>query len=462
MSGPKTSHYTLTSAQRRILEEQFRIQRERELEAWRVLQEQRRIQRERELEKRRILQEQRKISIERERFAACQSKARSVIAEVDRIIEQIEPLYAEMEADNSTLLQAKKLRKEAMDAVNQTASAGNQKGLTQLQSMTQNIHTAIQQLTSITQSIAMEYASADKAFRAEVAESIDIGFEVTFDVIGDTPDVSSSPLAKKIQAELESISEIFLTAELRKRESAIQAKLQEINDLDFLKNYYAMTIIPFVKECRAYHTAYLAYGEEYERKRYLYEANARTLGIVPEEIPFSADAVALLDAKIKETDEMIRHQDEQAYISQCVDEVMQEMGYTVVGNREVVRRNGKRFRNELYLFDEGTAVNVTYSSDGQITMELGGISTIDRFPTEAESTSLTSDMRAFCDDYCEMEQRLREKGILTKPISILPPEEQYAQIINVSDYSLSKEVSEYEARGTKRHTAKSKTQRIGD
>ena len=426
MSGPKTSHYTLTQEQRRILAEQ------------------------------------RKIRMEREMLKKRLDDIRSVIAEVDRMMEQTEPLYAEMEADNSTLLQAKKLRKEAMDAVNQTASAGNQKGLTQLQSMTQNIHTAIQQLTSITQSIAMEYASADKAFRAEVAESIDIGFEVTFDVIGDTPDVSSSPLAKKIQAELESISEIFLTAELRKRESAIQAKLQEINDLDFLKNYYAMTIIPFVKECRACHTAYLAYGEEYERKCCIYEANAKTLGIVAEEIPFSADAVAILDAKIKETDEIIRHQDEQAYISQCVDEAMQEMGYTVAGNREVVRRNGKRFRNELYLFDEGTAVNVTYSSDGQITMELGGISTDDRLPTEAESISLASDMRTFCDDYYEIEQRLRKKGIITKRISILPPEEQYAQIINVSDYNLSKEVSEYEAKDGKRHTAESITQRIGE
>lgn len=188
----------------------------------------------------------------------------------------------------------------------------------------------------------------------------------------------------------------------------------------------------------------------------------RLKAIVAEEIPFSADAVALLDAKIKETDEIIRHRDEQAYISQCVDEAMQEMGYTVVGNREVVRRNGKRFRNELYLFDEGTAVNVTYSSDGQITMELGGISTDDRLPTEAESASLASDMRTFCDDYYEIEQRLRKKGIITKRISILPPEEQYAQIINVSDYNLSKEVSEYEAKDAKRHTAESMTQRIGE
>ena len=55
-----------------------------------------------------------------------------------------------------------------------------------------------------------------------------------------------------------------------------------------------------------------------------------------------------------------------------------------------------------------------------------------------------------------------KKGIITKRISILPPEEQYAQIINVSDYNLSKEVSEYETKDAKRHTAESMTQRIGE
>lgn len=426
MSGPKTSHYTLTPEQRRILAEQNRIR------------------------------------IEREILTKQLGDIRSVIAETDRIIEQMEPFYAEIGADATTLSQARAMRKEAANILSQASSVNDTDGSAKLREVNKSLRVTAQKLTAVTNVVKTEYGSTEKAFRSAIADSVDGGFDFSFDVIGNTPDASSSPLAKKIQAELESMSEIYLTAELRKRESAIQAKLQEINDLNFLKNYYALTIIPFVKECRAYHTAYLAYGEEYERKRCIYEANAKTLGIVAEEIPFSADAVALLDAKIKETDEIIRHRDEQAYISQCVDEAMQEMGYTVVGNREVVRRNGKRFRNELYLFDEGTAVNVTYSSDGQITMELGGISTDDRLPTEAESASLASDMRTFCDDYYEIEQRLRKKGIITKRISILPPEEQYAQIINVSDYNLSKEVSEYEAKDAKRHTAESMTQRIGE
>lgn len=444
MSGPKTAHYTLTPAQRRVLDEQRRIQRERKLE------------------ERRIREEQRKIAIETEKLEANRRDARSVISEADRIIEQMEPFFAEIGADDSTLLYAKKLRKEAMDAVNQTTSYGEQESSFQLRAINQKIHDAIHQLASIIKTAADEHVSADKAFRTALAGSIDGGFDFTFDMIGDTSDAKCSHLTKIIQTELERVSMLFLTAEHREKENAIREKLLEIDDSDFLKNYYAMTIVPFLKACQAYNAAYIAYGEEYESKRYIYEANAKAIGIVAEEIPFSADAVVILDAKIRETDEIIRHRDEQAYISQCVDEAMQEMGYTVAGNREVVCRNGKRFRNELYLFDEGTAVNVTYSSDGQITMELGGIGTDDRIPTETESASLASDMRTFCDDYYEIEHRLRQKGILTKRISVLPPEEQYAQIINVSDYVLSVDVSEYEAKGTKRRTATSKKQRIGE
>jgi hypothetical protein len=193
-----------------------------------------------------------------------------------------------------------------------------------------------------------------------------------------------------------------------------------------------------------------------------YEANTQLLGVPAEEIPFSEHAIALLDAKIRETEAAIQFREEQAYISRCVDEAMQEMGYSVLGNREIVKRNGKRFRNELYLFDEGTAVNVTYSSDGQITMELGGISTDDRIPSGEECTSLASDMRTFCDDYCEIERRLRQKGIVAKRISILPPDAQYAQIINVSDYNLCVAVSEYEAKKEKKQTTNAQTRRLGE
>lgn len=424
MSGPKTSHYTLTPEQRRILEEQ------------------------------------RKIRLEREILKMQLGNARSVIAEADRVIEQMEPLFVEIGTDTSTLLQVKMLREATVASLSQASSASDKDGFGRLHELNQNLLAATCKLTVAARTVKSEYDSTEQTFRSQLAGSIDGGFDFTFDTIGESN--SSNPFVKSIQTELTTLVELPLTDEQKIRVKEIQTKFEEIDDLDFLKNFYAMTVLPFAKDCRAYHDAYAVQGEEYERKCFIYESNAQKLGIAVEHIPFSSDAIAVLDARIKETEEVIQHQDEQAYISRCVDEAMQEMGYSVVGNREVIKRNGKYFRNELYLFNEGTAVNVTYSSDGQITMELGGIGTDDRIPTVAESASLASDMRIFCDDYYEIEKRLRKKGIITKRISILPPEEQYAQIINVSDYTMSADVAEYEAKSTKKHNAKANMQRIGE
>lgn len=426
MSGPKTSHYTLTPEQRRILEEQRRVRMQLEM-----------------LEKNR-------------------GDTKSVIAEADRIIEQLEPLYTEIGADTTLLQQTKKLRELAVVALGKASSVNDKDGSARLQEINQGLQNTMRKLASTTKAVSADYVAADKAFRSGLANRIDSGFDLSFDEIGDNSSTANSPVAEKIKTDLESIRMLYLSDVQKTKVDAIQAKFEEIDDPDFLKSYYSMTVVPFVKECQAYHAAYAAFGQDYEYKLSVYEVNAKKCGIAMEHIPFSADAIAILNDRIQKTEEIIRNQDEQAYISRCVDEAMRELGYTVAGDREIVRRNGKRFRNELYLFDEGTAVNVTYSSDGQITMELGGIGTNDRLPTATESASLAADMRTFCDDYYEIERRLRQKGILTKRISILPPDEQYAQIINISDYNLSAEVSEYEAKGIRKSTAKAKTQRIGE
>ena len=95
--------------------------------------------------------------------------------------------------------------------------------------------------------------------------------------------------------------------------------------------------------------------------------------------------MTILNGKLHALEQALQFRDEQAYLRQCVDETMEEMGYVLIGKRELTRRNGKKYRNELYLFDEGTAVSVTRSEDGQIVMELGGLGAENRLPTEQES-----------------------------------------------------------------------------
>ena len=140
--------------------------------------------------------------------------------------------------------------------------------------------------------------------------------------------------------------------------------------------------------------------------------------------------------------------------------MMEEMGYTVIGSREVTKKNGKRFRNELYTYGEGTAVNVTYSSDGKIAMELGGIDATDRLPDSHETAVLCESMENFCEDFKEIEKRLLAKGVvLADRISLLPPSAEYAQIINTADYRMTEKAETLQTKKQRRTATKRKALR---
>ena len=152
----------------------------------------------------------------------------------------------------------------------------------------------------------------------------------------------------------------------------------------------------------------------------------------------SRSAVKRIKTEVERLEVLLVRQQEQAYISECVDEVMKDMGYDLIGSREVHKKSGKRFRNELFTFDEGTAVNVIFSPDGQISMELGGLAREDRIPTFDETEILTRDMEAFCGEFAEFERRMLDKGIVVgNRIALLPATAEYAAIINVNDYNVA-------------------------
>ena len=153
--------------------------------------------------------------------------------------------------------------------------------------------------------------------------------------------------------------------------------------------------------------------------------------------------------------------DEQDYICKCLDEVMVEMGYNVIGSKQVTKKSGKRLKSELYNCGEITAVNVTYSSDGKIAMEIGGLDEKDRLPDEEEISALCTAMEKFCEEFKEIERRLMKKGVvLSSRISIQPPTKENAQIINTSDYNMTEETPKKETENKTQKVKKPKTMKM--
>ena len=99
-------------------------------------------------------------------------------------------------------------------------------------------------------------------------------------------------------------------------------------------------------------------------------------------------------------------------------------------------------------------VNVTYASDGRITMELGGMDQVDRAPTSTEAERMRSDMEHFCGEYHKLEKLLAEKGVVTQHISLLPPSEECAMIINTSDYNMTSTAPEAKRQSRKKAEGK--------
>lgn len=204
-----------------------------------------------------------------------------------------------------------------------------------------------------------------------------------------------------------------------------------------MQNFYSITVEPLNKKCLEFVSFAKKNRTQFESLLDKYEALCRQIGVQAKQIEFSEIGMSELETLIADLECQANHDAEQSYISQSIDEVMTEMGYEVIGHRQVRKKNGKEFHSKLLTYEDGTVINITESSNGQITMEIGGTDEKDRLPDVNERVALRKTMESFCKDFQEIEKRLSSRGVVVNArLSMAPPEEAYAQIINISDYEL--------------------------
>lgn len=415
MSGPKTSRYTLTAEQQRILAEQ------------------------RELERRKA------VAFE------------SIKQNKDKLVEIGSLFSSEKQISNELLNRtgsdngfANKLRE--LDAILVTAAqvpeSIDNKDVSTLENIASSTLESCKKAEIIVKDLSKIAAQNEVVLRLKLNYTVAQGFVTSFADIEKQKNDSIEAVKEKAVLELVELKKnICLTDELIAEINDTVNELDKIDTETFIKNYIALTVSPLVKRCKRFIDEYKACYEEFEELYAEYITLCDLYFYVAQEFTCCNESIEVLKSEIERIRTTADVDDEQAYISECLDEVMEEMGYSVIGSREVTKKNGKHFRNELYTYGEGTAVNVTYSSDGKIAMELGGIDTTDRLPDAQETSVLCESMECFCDDFKEIEKRLLAKGvILASRISMLPPSAEYAQIINTTDYQISGKVDKLQAK----------------
>lgn len=256
------------------------------------------------------------------------------------------------------------------------------------------------------------------------------------DVEEQAEDTGFNDRKKAIRNELMEMLKPDLSKELTDEIRNAISNLDRITQMMNLSTFVSITVKKIFRDHEVHQMECERRQEEFAEALIRYQMLCDMAGKEEEKERKFIDAGELETATIA-MERMVVKQKEQTYIADCVDEVMKDMGYDLIGKRVVKKKSGKQFQNELYQFGEGTAVNVTYSPDGQISMELGGIAREDRIPTEEETTVLTQNMESFCGEFSEFEKRMKAKGVIVgNRIALMPPTADYAAIINVSDYGV--------------------------
>ena len=428
MSGPKSSRYTLTPEQRRILAEQRAIERRKSVASENIRRNNKRL-----LQIGSMFSSAKDVSGELMSRCGNDGGFASKLLELENVIAPIAPIISKTNNDD----------------------------VNSLESTSKEVAASLVKAEKIASELSAISAKNEMALHASLSADIDKGFSTSFADIQTASQTTISEGKSKIRSQLiEMKNNPNLPKELIDELNTTLSKIESIENEAFLKNFSSVTVSPLLKRCKQYLNEYEACHEEFEKLYAEYIALCDLYFYVAQEYPCCNASIEVLKAEIKRIKETVDADDEQAYISDCLDEVMEEMGYTVIGSREVTKKNGKRFRNELYTYGEGTAVNVTYSSDGKIAMELGGIDATDRLPDSHETTVLCESMENFCEDFKEIEKRLLAKGVvLADRISLLPPSAEYAQINNTTEYNMTEKAETLQTKKQRRATTKRKALR---
>lgn len=432
MSGPKSSRYTLTAEQlNRILEEQERLRRELEEKA----------RKERESKEARVY------------LATVKSK---VTRHIEMIQENEKKLLSG--GSNSSTLQA---RYQAIYAlakqVNVLCDAKLNATHATLMSAKKEAGRLFDEIVSLEEDAITETENILLNQKIQEDSAIASGMTISFEKVGIVETIEDPIFTDTIQT-LEQLLSKELSEELFSEVSSALKQAKKIENVSAMENFSSVTVAPLSKKCRAFVSFLKKNRAQYEAMLDKYEALCNQMGVKAKQVEFSEKGLSELKTAITDLECQANHDAEQAYISQSVDEVMAEMGYEVIGHRQVRKKSGKEFRSKLLTYEDGTVINVTESSTGQITMEIGQTDEKDRLPDVNERVALRKMMESFCRDFHEIEERLSAHGvILDTRLSIAPPEEAYAQIINLNDYKL---VKEYQSTMSKKKSTQATSQKL--
>lgn len=167
----------------------------------------------------------------------------------------------------------------------------------------------------------------------------------------------------------------------------------------------------------------------------MYEAAADCAFVSPIEYEFDASNWSSQKDEILEETEKLKakaHELEcKERVNEIIVEVMDDMGYEVMGDRPV---NQGVSMAKLYEYGDDSALSMI-AHDGKFIFEVVATDNKDRVVTENEALALEEKMHSFCDDYAKLMAKLdSDSRLQRKELFHKPADKQYARVVNSTVY----------------------------
>ena len=208
MSGPKSSRYTLTPEQRKILAEQRKIERRKAVATEKIRKAQKKL-----LQIGGMFSAEKQIASELINRTGNDNGMTALMSELETLIAPIQPLVS-------------RTNFEDVNAVEESANA---------------VCAYLKEAEKLASKISSIAASNEGSLKANLSEAIDQGFATSFADI------------KEIKQRLAQISKIdFLPYDYKCEISRASTRLEEIADEIFLKNFVAVSVNPLIKQANQF------------------------------------------------------------------------------------------------------------------------------------------------------------------------------------------------------------------
>ena len=231
MSGPKSTRYTLTPEQRRILAEV----------------------RERERKTRRELD---RLQQNKSEIATLKNNLEIAIKNVDMLVERIGAGKEDQAYIHASLAEIREVIQEA-------GIMNEQSGLEKLQFINAKIQTVVKSAKKAKALYEGKSKEIANRLSTDIDDSISAGMMIRVDEAIMKPLSHLEVQHKKIDELLNSVQVLSISRKLQEECMEIRRKAYEITNDGFIDNYFAMTVLPFVKKCKRYDEQWnLAVGKQ--------------------------------------------------------------------------------------------------------------------------------------------------------------------------------------------------------